>query len=140
MFNGRKAMAIVIVDDSATSLIILKHMTRSQCNAPVHTYACSDDARQFLSGNAADLIVVDCEMPSLNGIEFIGEIRRYKHHARTPILMVTQHHESEIRRQALAAGATAFLNKPVKTDEFKALVRELLTVQVASAMSDPFAA
>jgi CheY-like chemotaxis protein len=35
---------------------------------------CPESARAFLSGNAADLIIVDCEMPGLNGIELITAI------------------------------------------------------------------
>ena len=56
-------------------------------------------------------------------------MRKLTHHIDTPIVMVTNHSESEIRRQALEAGATDFLSKPFDASEFKVRMRNLLRLK-----------
>lgn len=122
-------MAIVIVDDSATNLIVLKRMAGGQSAVPVIAFSSSKAALDHLVAHTADLIIVDCEMPELGGIELISRVRAVSHHCETPIVMVTHHSASEVRREALAAGATEFLSKPVDASEFKVRVRNLLRLR-----------
>ncbi len=122
-------MCIVIVDDSTTNLVVLKHLAKANGSVPVCTFSKPEMAKDFLSGNPADLVIVDCEMPGLNGIDFIAAVRRFRHHADTPIVMVTHHSDTEIRTQALTAGATEFLSKPVDASEFKVRIRNLLQLK-----------
>lgn len=112
-------MGIVIVDDSATNLIVLKRLAVNELSVPVLTYACPLEALAYLEANQADIIFVDCEMPKMNGVDFIKAVRAQWLHAGTPVIMVTRHSDSEIRRQALSAGASEFLTKPVDGIEFK---------------------
>lgn len=125
-------MSIVIVDDSMTNLVVLKHLAKAQSDRAVITFSGALAARQHLREHNADLVIVDCEMPELNGIDFISEMRQLPHHAETPVVMVTNHVEREIRLNALAAGATEFLSKPVEANEFKLRVRNLLRLGASS--------
>ncbi len=122
-------MSIVVVDDSMTNLVVLKHMAKGNSSLPVQTFTKPEMAVDYLSKNEADLIIVDCEMPGMNGIDFISTMRKLAHHIDTPIVMVTNHSESEIRRQALEAGATDFLSKPFDASEFKVRMRNLLRLK-----------
>ena len=122
-------MSIVIVDDSVTNLIVLKHLAAGQSSEPVRTFSKPEDAKDYLTANAADVVIVDCEMPGINGIDFIAEVRRLRHHANTPSVMVTHQSANEVRMRALAAGATDFLSKPVDAVEFKVRVRNLLRLK-----------
>lgn len=122
-------MSIVVVDDSVTTLVVLKHLTAGHSSVPVRTFLSPQEAKDHLTANTADLLIVDCEMPGINGIDFIADIRRLMHHADTPIIMVTHHSASEIRLRAIAAGATAFLSKPVDPLVFKTRVRNLLRLK-----------
>ncbi len=119
-------MSIVVVDDSVTTLVVLKHLTASHATSPIRTFSNPQDAQEFLTACPADLVIVDCEMPGINGIDFIAGVRRVQHHADTPIIMVTHHSGSEVRLRAIAAGATDFLRKPVDPLKFKRKVRDLL--------------
>ena len=56
-------MSIVVVDDSMTNLVVLKHMAKGNSSLPVHTFTKPEIAVEYLSKNGADLIIVDCEMP-----------------------------------------------------------------------------
>ena len=57
-----------------------------------------------------DCVVLDVQMPGLNGLQVQEQLARSGH--RIPVVFITAHEESELREQALAAGALAFLRKP----------------------------
>jgi putative two-component system response regulator len=119
-------MAVVIVDDSVTNLVVLKSLMASVRSSEIVTFSDSEKAAQYLATHGSDLIIVDYSMPKMNGIEFISTVRRQPHHAETPIVMVTQQSDREVRMRALDVGATDFLSKPVDPSEFKARARNLL--------------
>ena len=119
-------MTIVIVDDSHVNLIVLKNLLNRDSNSRVQTFASSIAARDHLACNAAEMVIVDWDMPDLNGIEFIEEVRRLKHHNDTPIVMVTSSSADTVRKEAMAAGVTDFLSKPFDAGEFRMRIRNLL--------------
>jgi putative two-component system response regulator len=124
-------MAVVIVDDSATNLVVLKHLSASVHSSDTVTFSDPKAAVAYLAKHQAEIVIVDFSMPGMNGIEFISAVRRQPRHAETPIVMVTQTSDREIRMRALDAGATDFLSKPVDPSEFKARVKNLLKLQAA---------
>ena len=133
-------MPIVIVDDSATNLAVLKSLSAKCYNGTAKGFMDSEAAAAFLAANAVDLIVVDYSMPGLNGVDFIRVVRSSPLHRTTPIVMVTHSSDQAVRVEALEAGATEFLNKPVDAIEFKARIKNLLTLQEAARKGAPDAA
>lgn len=119
-------MAIVIIDDSMTNLVVLKHMAKSQSGKPAVLFSDAATALEYLSEAEAELIIVDCEMPGMNGVSFIERAREMKKHANTPILMVTHHTDPDVRLRALKAGAADFLSKPVIPEELRLRIGHLI--------------
>jgi putative two-component system response regulator len=119
-------MAIVIVDDSATNLAVLKSLSARIYQGEAKAFIDSELAAAYLADHEADLIVVDYSMPGLNGVDFIRKVRSGPLHRATPIVMVTHSSDQSVRLQAMQAGATDFLNKPVEAIEFKTRVANLL--------------
>jgi len=119
-------MAIVIVDDSTTNLIVLRSLSAKIYKDETKAFTDSEVAASYLATNPADLIVVDYSMPVLNGVDFIRAVRSSPLHTTTPIIMVTNSSDQSVRLQAMKAGATDFLNKPVEAIEFKSRVTEHL--------------
>lgn len=119
-------MAIVIVDDSTTNLIVLKSLSAKIYKDETKAFTDSNEAASYLLENPADLVVVDYSMPGLNGVDFIKAVRASPLHQATPIIMVTNSSDMSVRVQAMKAGATDFLNKPVEAIEFKARVTQHL--------------
>ncbi|MEM7297503.1 MAG: response regulator [Bacteroidota bacterium] len=77
-----------------------------------------------------DIIVMDWEMPEMNGIEAIREIKKLDEISSIPIIVATGLKTTdENLREALDAGATDFLRKPYSTIEFKARVSSALRIQ-----------
>jgi len=118
---------VVIVDDQSTGRMILQKVILQIANdIKVIDFADPHDALQWLSKNPADLIVTDYRMPGLNGIEFIQEVRKLNHGEHVPIMMITVVSEKAIRYEALDAGVTAFLTRPIDQIECRTTCRNLL--------------
>ncbi|HBX60172.1 MAG TPA: two-component system response regulator, partial [Methylophaga sp.] len=74
----------------------------------------------------ADLIVTDYRMPEIDGIEFIRRVRQMPALQSVPIMMITVVSEKAVRYDALDAGATAFLTRPIDQIECRTSCRNLL--------------
>jgi len=118
---------VVIVDDQSTGRMILeKIILQIADDITVIDFADPRKALNWLKDNQADLIVTDYRMPSLNGIEFIEAVRNTITGEHIPIMMITVVSEKKVRHEALEAGATAFLNRPIDQIECRTSCRNLL--------------
>ncbi len=119
-------MPIVIVDDCAMTMAILKGI--SGARGERHVIGITDAllAIAHLRANAADCVVLDYSMPGLDGISMTRMLRETTLHASTPIIMLTGAEDKELEQSARAAGVTEFLRKPVKLGVFKALLAAVL--------------
>ncbi len=75
---------------------------------------CYGSAREFLDSLAAEspeCLIVDLQMPEMTGLELQGELCRLG--ARIPTIVITAHNENGLRERCLAAGAAAYLIKPL---------------------------
>jgi len=122
---------IMVVDDQATSRVILETILGSSGdNIHVTGYGDPLAALQALgSGRLPDLIVADYRMPGLDGIAFTRGIRQTPSCHDIPLVIVTVMEERRVMYQALEAGATDFLTKPVDHYECKVRCRNLLTLR-----------
>jgi len=119
---------ILIIDDQLTSRQILQQLVGSiEENTSVEAFANPLQALQWTSCNAVDLILVDYKMPEMNGVEFIQRFRTHPSTSHVPVIMVTSIEDRAIRYEALEAGATDFLMKPVDHHECRARCHNLLT-------------
>ncbi|TNG03019.1 MAG: HD domain-containing protein [Gammaproteobacteria bacterium] len=119
---------IVIVDDQLTSRQVLVQLVSSMDGEfDVQSFANPVEGLNWCVRNPVDLILTDYKMPEMNGVEFIQKFRGYSSCEHIPIIMVTSIEDMNIRYEALGAGATDFLMKPVDHHECRARCRNLLT-------------
>jgi len=103
---------ILIVDDSATVRKLLSHTLKPK------NYRCIEacdgfDALEKLALNPdIKLIISDLNMPNMDGIELIGNIRQNPQYQDLPIIMLTTEASSDNRKLAFDAGANLYLVKP----------------------------
>lgn len=119
-------MQIAVVDDSPTNLAVLKSIAAKMNDGDAIGFAKSPEAANYLKTNQAMLIVVDYSMPHLNGVDFVRGLRREGVNRDTPIIMVTHSIDDDIRVEAVEAGVTDFLRKPVDAISFKAILQQHL--------------
>ncbi|MBP7459741.1 MAG: response regulator [Candidatus Delongbacteria bacterium] len=118
---------LVSVDDSRENLLVIELLAKKM-GFRISSFLSPVEAWEFIQSNPIDLALVDYMMPQFDGIELITRIRRLED--RIPIIMITAiSDDSDIRLQALQAGATEFLSKPIHSAEFKARVTNLLELR-----------
>ena len=123
----RRQRRVLIVDDESTGRTILaKIIQQAEEDVVVESFDNPLQALQWLDNNHPDLIITDYRMPDINGVELIKRIRDMPACQDIPIIMITVVSEKSVRYDALEAGATAFLTRPIDQIECRTSCRNLL--------------
>ncbi len=113
---------ILIVDDESVNIMVLEQMLQESGYKNVCGLTDPVAALANFEAHAPDLIVLDLRMPIIDGFQVMEQVRaRTPEGVYLPILILTADANQEVRRRALAAGATDFLTKPF--DEIEVLLR-----------------
>lgn len=117
---------ILIVDDSASLRQVVSIALRG---AGYEVLEASDgkDALTKLDGTKIHLVISDLNMPNMDGIELITEIKKTAAYKFTPIIMLTTEGANEKKDAGRAAGAKAWMVKPFKPDQMLAAVSKLIS-------------
>jgi CheY-like chemotaxis protein len=115
------AHQVLFLDDDREFLEAMRDMCEVLSGGAwkIHTAVSPDAATELLKANAIQLLVVDMNMPVLDGIQFTGLVRRQ--HPALKIAMLTSDASDEKRAAALAAGAELFLQKTHSPEGMKAV-------------------
>ncbi len=123
----RRQRKVLIVDDESTGRTILaKIIQQAEEDVIVEAFDNPLSALEWLDKNHPDLIITDYRMPDINGVELIRKIRARPACQDIPIMMITVVSEKSVRYDALEAGATAFLTRPIDQIECRTSCRNLL--------------
>jgi two-component system chemotaxis response regulator CheY len=108
---------ILLVDDSATILLSISNILSKAGYAVEKANCAAEGLKKFAAGLKIDLLITDLNMPGMNGIEFIKEVRKLPNYKFMPILFLTTESQQAKRVEAKAAGASGWLVKPATADE-----------------------
>ncbi len=110
------ALAMIIDDSRAIRMILSRSLARF--GYEVHTADNGKEALAYLESDAPELalMLVDWNMPEMDGLEFIKRVRAIPRYAAAPLMMVTTETEIDQIVKALEAGANEYVMKPF-TDE-----------------------
>ena len=104
---------IMLVDDSATLLLSVSNILTKAGYQVEKAPSAQDGLKKLSTGIKVDLLITDLNMPGMNGIEFIKEVRKLPQYRFMPILFQTTESQQSKRLEAKAAGASGWLVKPV---------------------------
>lgn len=122
---------VLVVDDDEVCLLMMHSLLRQIGDGIcVKTFVNPIEGLEWAQRHVADLVVIDCVMPDMDGIAFLRAIKDLPDYALVPTLMVTVATERSIRYEALDAGVTDFLQKPIDVYECFARCRNLLTLRL----------
>jgi len=76
-----------------------------------------------------DLVIVDCRMFEMDGMEWIGRVKENPMSGSIPVVMLSSYADRTLRERALAAGAVEYLLKPIRFEELEALIERLAPSQ-----------
>jgi DNA-binding NtrC family response regulator len=114
---------ILVVDDDVELLKALKKVL-SKDEYEVVTAATAAEAMEEMGGEAFDLVITDISMPGENGIVLLKRIKQLS--PRTQVVMLTAFGDWSNYGEAMAAGATEFLSKPINAEELLSCVHRSL--------------
>jgi len=84
------------------------------------------EALDLLKQEAFDAIILDINMPRMNGLELLGTIKADEQYAGMPVIMLTTEGQDEDKDKAVALGATAYMVKPFKPTQLLTLLEKIL--------------
>ncbi|MDX9916882.1 MAG: chemotaxis response regulator protein-glutamate methylesterase [Gudongella sp.] len=126
---------VLIVDDSAFMRKVISDMMKELSGIEVVGTARNGyEALDFIAKNSVDIVTLDVEMPGMNGIETLKEIKaRYT----IPVIMLSSNKNPEVTIEALELGAIDFIEKPVNIginiseikDDIERKIRSILTIK-----------
>src|SRR3970282_1377405 len=109
---------VMVGDDHADARELLTHvMQRRDDGLRVESFGLPSQAVGWAARNAADLVLLDFMMPEMDGISLVEVLRALPGYEHVPIVMLTANDNRKVRYEALDAGATDFLVKPIDVRE-----------------------
>ena len=119
----------LIVDDSSVMRKIVERALRQAGLDPlvVHEAGSGTEGLEVLKATRVDLILSDINMPSMDGLEFLRQIRAQNLAPGVPVVMITTESSEEHVKQAILAGAQGYIRKPFTAEQVKERVLPLLS-------------
>jgi two-component system chemotaxis response regulator CheY len=128
------SMKILIVDDSITIRRIITTALKTVGYSETVEAANGKDALAKLANGNVDFIITDWNMPEMNGLDFIKEVRSNPMYSSMPILMVTTRGTEHDVIEALQAKVNSYIVKPFTPQELKEKIESILkAVQINTA-------
>ncbi len=118
------AKRIMTVDDSS-SVRQMVGFTLKDAGYEVVEAVDGQDALGKLSGKL-DMIITDLNMPNMDGIELIRQVRSLPEYKFVPIIMLTTESQAGKKQEGKEAGATGWIVKPFKPDQLLAVVKKVV--------------
>jgi diguanylate cyclase (GGDEF)-like protein len=105
-------MKVLIVDDSKTLRMLVAECVFAMGHQPIHAES-GNAALDYVRDNSVDLVLMDVEMPGIDGFETTSEIRKLKQDDWFPIVFLSAKTEDDALTQGILAGGDAYLPKPI---------------------------
>lgn len=118
---------IVAVDDSVIVLKTVEKLLGERFE--VHSFSQGARALKFLKKKTPDLIILDIEMPEIDGYEMLKSIKEMEHLTEVPVIFLTSNNDKSYVVKAVAGGAKDYCIKPI--DE------EILMEKVCVQLGEP---
>ena len=127
-------LILVVEDNLANQLLTTMVLNRDGFETAVAESA--EDALVFMKSRRPDLILMDVQLPGMDGLTFASTLRSVPEAAGVPVVALTSHAMRGDRERAIAAGCVGYLSKPIDTrtlsDELRALIKQSQPASVSA--------
>jgi len=120
------AFQALIVDDSSAVRTFVRASLEDADFARVQEAETGFEALRLLAANAFDVVIVDVNMPDINGLELLAFMKKSPRQQGARKILISTQMDGSDSKQGADLGADAFLKKPFEVDELRALIRRLL--------------
>lgn len=119
------AKTILIADDSASMRQLISFALKD-AGYDVITAVDGKDALGKLNGSKVDMVFTDLNMPNMDGIQFIRELRATPANKFTPVVMLTTESQEAKKQEGKQAGASGWLVKPFTPEKLIELIKKFV--------------
>ena len=123
---------ILVVDDSDVVRIEVSSALTGSGHNVLEAVNGLEGLKVASSSAAIDLVITDLNMPEMDGIKMVTEIRKLPARAAVPVFMLTTEASQELRAAGKAAGVMVWIVKPFKADKVLPAITKVLAMAVAS--------
>lgn len=123
--RSRQARVLLVEDNLVNQLVAKGMLGKLGCEVLLANHGA--EALKILETQAVDLVLMDCNMPVMDGYETTHRIRQNSEFSELPIIALTANALSDERERCLVAGMNDYLAKPFRKDELEALLDQWLS-------------
>jgi two-component system cell cycle response regulator DivK len=116
---------ILIVEDNEKNMKLVRDVLQVKGYQTLEA-ATAEDGIALAQAHSPDLVLMDIQLPGMNGIEALGVLRENPATAHIPIIAVTASVMQQDRKLITEAGFDAYIGKPINLKEFLQAVREMI--------------
>ena len=120
-------MALILVVDDSNSMRQMVSFTLKEAGYKTVEAENGQVALNLAKSQRFDAVISDVNMPVMDGITLIGELRKLPNYKFTPILMLTTESSSEMKSKGKAVGATGWLVKPFKPESLITTIKKVIS-------------
>ncbi len=117
---------VIMTADDSKSVRQMVSFTLKQAGYDVLEAVDGKDALTIVNGSPVNMVITDLNMPNMDGIELIRELRTRPKCRFIPIIMLTTESQASKKMEGKAAGATGWIVKPFKPEQLLAVTRKVM--------------
>ncbi|MFH1283448.1 MAG: HD domain-containing phosphohydrolase [bacterium] len=121
---------ILLIDDQEENVFLLTTLLESKGYKNIKSITDSRKAIETYKNFCPDLLILDLEMPIVNGFDIMNEIQKIEENSYCPILILTAKQDKESKIKALQMGAKGFITKPIDSTETLIHIQNMLEVRL----------
>jgi len=120
------ACMILYIEDNSDNLKLVSRVLAA-CGFEIHGVTNSQEAFAFLETYTPDLVLVDINLPGMDGYTITRHLRQIERFVDTPVVALTANVMRADRERSLEAGCAGFIQKPIDIDALPGQIRHFLT-------------
>jgi len=122
------AFNVLIIDDSSSMRAVIKK-TLKVSGFNVGKFLMAGDGKEalkVLEGQWVDIILTDINMPNMNGMELLTEMKKDEMLKSIPVVMVTTEGSDKVMQESIGLGAQGYVKKPFRPEEIKRILNGIM--------------
>ena len=118
----------LIVDDSTVTRSLIRAAIEDIEDLNIEEAHSGFEALKILPRQSFDIILVDINMPDINGLELLNFIKTNEHYKTIPVIIISTESSEEDRKKGISLGAAGYLTKPFSPDDLQETVKKHLNL------------
>ena len=117
---------VYVIEDNEKNMKLFRAILKLIPNIEIFEETQGDLGFELIKSGNPDLIILDIQLPKMNGIDICRELRKLKKYEKTPIIAVTSFAMKGDKERIMSAGFNNYIAKPIKVQEFRELISNYL--------------